>query len=55
MMNFFCTNKRYRNGNNAPTYPPLSMGYFELSFYRICINEFGETLVQFIWKTGAGF
>ena len=24
------------------------MGYFELTFYRICINEFGETLGHFI-------
>ena len=31
----------------APTYTTLSMGYFELTFYRICINEFGETLGQF--------
>ena len=28
----------------APTYAMLSMGYFELTFYGIRINEFGETL-----------
>ena len=32
----------------VPTYATLCMGYFELTFYRICINEFGETLGQFI-------
>ena len=42
----------------APTYATLSKGCFEVTFYRICINEFVETLGQFIllfWKTGAGF
>ena len=28
----------------APTYATLSMGYFELRFYTMCIDEFGETL-----------
>ena len=28
----------------ALTYAMLSMGYFELTFYWICINEFGEML-----------
>ena len=32
----------------AHIYEALSMGYFELTFHRICINEFGETLGQFI-------
>ena len=32
----------------APTYATLSMGYFEITFYRICINEFGKALGQFI-------
>ena len=26
------------------------MGYFELTFHIICINEFGETVVQLILK-----
>ena len=26
----------------------LIVGYFELTFYRICINEFSESLGQFI-------
>ena len=39
----------------APTYAMLSMGYFELTFYRICINEFGETLGQFISKNSYQF
>ena len=34
----------------AHIYEALSMGYFELTFHRICINEFGETLGQFILK-----
>ena len=41
----------------APTYAMLSMGYFELTFYRICINEFGETLGQSIlvnWRRFRG-
>ena len=28
-------------------YATLSMGYFELTFYRIYINKFGETLHEF--------
>ena len=32
----------------APTSVTLSMGHFELTFYRICINEFSETLGEFI-------
>ena len=32
----------------GPTYATLSMTYYELTFYKICINEFGETLGQFI-------
>ena len=40
---------------SAPTYATLSMGYFELKKCRKCINEFGETLGQLFWKTGAGF
>ena len=32
----------------SPTYATLSTDYFELTFYRICINEFGEKLGQFI-------
>ena len=31
------------------------MGYFELTFYRICINEFGETLGQFILENWCWF
>ena len=31
------------------TYAMLSIyGYLELTFYKICINEFGETLDHFI-------
>ena len=40
---------------SAPTYATLSMNYFELTFYRICINEFGETLGQFISKNSYQF
>ena len=32
----------------TPTYATLSMGYFAPTFYTMCINEFGETLKQFI-------
>ena len=32
----------------APTYEMLSMDYFELNLYRICINGFGEKLGQLI-------
>ena len=33
-------------------YATLSMGYFELTFYRIYINKFGETLRQFFLENG---
>ena len=39
----------------TPTYATLSMGYFELKFYRICFNEFGETLSQFILENWCCF
>ena len=39
----------------AHIYEALSMGYFELTFHRICINEFGETLGQFILKNWCRF
>ena len=32
----------------APTNATLIMGSFALTIYRICINEIGETLSQFI-------
>lgn len=39
----------------VPTYAKLSMGYFELTFYRICINEFGETRGQVIFENWCQF
>ena len=39
----------------AHIYEALSMGYFELTFHRICINKFGETLGQFILKNWCRF
>ena len=39
----------------ALTHATLSMCYFELTFYRICINEFGETLGQFVWENWCRF
>ena len=39
----------------AHIYEALSMVYFELTFHRICINEFGETLGQFILKNWCRF
>ena len=39
----------------AHIYEALSMGYFELTFHRICINELGETLGQFILKNWCRF
>ena len=36
----------------APTY---ETGYFELTFYRICINKFGETLGHFILEDWCWF
>ena len=32
----------------APTCVTLSIGYFELTFHRICTDDFGGTLGQFI-------
>ena len=40
---------------SVPTHATLSMGYFELTFYRICINEFSETLDQFILENWCWF
>ena len=31
------------------------MGYFELTFYRVCIHKFGETLGQFILESWCRF
>ena len=39
----------------APRYATLSMGYYELTFYTICINEFGETLGQFMLENWCRF
>ena len=39
----------------VPTYATLKMGYFELTFYRICISEFGETLNQFLLENWCWF
>ena len=39
----------------SPTNATLSMGYFELTFYRICINEFGANLGQFILEKWCRF
>ena len=39
----------------APTYAILSTGYFELTFYRICINQFGVMLGQFILENWCQF
>ena len=39
----------------APTYATLSLGYFELIFYRMCINESGGTLGQFILENWCRF
>ena len=38
-----------------PIYATLSLGHFELRFYRICINEIGETLGQFILENWCWF
>ena len=39
----------------AATYAILSTGSFELTFYGICINEFGETLSHFILENWRRF
>ena len=40
---------------NILGYFGLHMGYFEVTFYRICINELGETLDQFILQNWSRF
>ena len=40
---------------SVPIHVTLSMVYFELTFYRICINEFSETLDQFILENWCWF
>ena len=37
------------------TYATLRMGYFKLTFYKICINELGETLGHFILENWRWF
>ena len=39
----------------AHTYATLTMVYFEQTYYRICINKFGETLGQFILENWCRF
>ena len=39
----------------GPKHGTLSMGYLELTFCRICINLFGETLGQFALENWCGF
>ena len=39
----------------APTYANLTMGYFELTFYDICRNRFGEDLGNFIYENWSRF
>ena len=39
----------------APTYATLSMGYFELTFYTMRINELGDGLGQFILENWCRF
>ena len=39
----------------ATTYATLSMGYFELTFYRISINGFGEMIGHFILENCCWF
>ena len=39
----------------APTYATLSMVYFELTLYRICVDEFCKLLAQFILENWGRF
>ena len=34
----------------APTYAPLSMGYFEIKLYSACIFHYGELSAEYIKK-----
>ena len=39
----------------APTYANLTMGFFELTFYDLCIDKFGEELGNFIFENWSRF
>ena len=39
----------------APTYANLTMGFFELTFYDLCRDQFGEDLGNFIFKNWSRF
>ena len=39
----------------APTYANLTMGFFELTFFDLCRNKFGEDLGNFIFENWSRF
>ena len=39
----------------APTYANLTMGFFELKFYDLCRDKYGEDLGNFIFKNWSRF
>ena len=39
----------------APNYPNLAMGIFDLAFYDLCRNKFGEDLRNVIFKNWSQF
>ena len=39
----------------APTYTNLTMGFFELTFYALCKDRFGEDLGNFIFENWSRF
>ena len=39
----------------APTYANLTMGFFQLTFYDLCRDKFGENLGNFIFENWSRF
>ena len=40
---------------SPPTYANLTMGFFELTFYDLCRDKFGENLGNFIFENWSSF
>ena len=39
----------------GPNYAPLSMGYFEIKLYNVCICKCRKNLAEYIHETGMVF
>ena len=52
----FQPNQRYGNGYHiCPNYANLKVGFFELTFYNLCRDKFGEDIENFIFENWSRF